>query len=187
MVLTAYFALSPVIGLSCHRRLADTSAKLDAGVEASGPHDFTVRSRRHSSLVPPRPSHPLPYVRDDRETPLCVGRDASDVEVIWVKREPEYFCEGGWTGGWRHSPTGKISRPARRLLCAKFEKGQEGRQEAGGQRRETGQVDDQGRAHGRIEIVEACCKKDLTTPQRNGPSGRAFAAPPSGFDLIPRQ
>jgi hypothetical protein len=45
MVLTAYFALSPVIGLSCHRRLAEfSSAKLDAGVEASGPHDFTVRS-----------------------------------------------------------------------------------------------------------------------------------------------
>src|ERR1700719_332832 len=39
--------------LSCHRRLAEdgtsarlgvsTSARLDAGVEASGPHDFTVR------------------------------------------------------------------------------------------------------------------------------------------------
>ena len=27
------------------------------------------------ALVLPRPSHPLPYVRDDRETPLCVGRD----------------------------------------------------------------------------------------------------------------
>ena len=50
---TAYFVLSPAIGLSCHRRLADigtsarlgsrTSARLDAGVEASGPHDFTVR------------------------------------------------------------------------------------------------------------------------------------------------
>src|SRR5260370_33725607 len=40
---TAYFVLSPVIGLSCHRRLADTSARLDAGVEASGPHDFAVR------------------------------------------------------------------------------------------------------------------------------------------------
>jgi len=50
MVLTAYFALSPVIGLSCHRHLADTSAKLDAGVEASGPHDFTVRA----SVVRPR-------------------------------------------------------------------------------------------------------------------------------------
>jgi hypothetical protein len=50
---TAYFVLSPAIGLSCHRRLADigtsarsglsTSARLDAGVEASGPHDFAVR------------------------------------------------------------------------------------------------------------------------------------------------
>ena len=50
---TAYSVLSPAIGLSCHRRLADsgtfarsglsTSARLDAGVEASGPHDFAVR------------------------------------------------------------------------------------------------------------------------------------------------
>ena len=54
MVLTAYFVLSPVIGLYCHRHPADmalsapgradlASAGLDAGVEASGPHDFAVR------------------------------------------------------------------------------------------------------------------------------------------------
>jgi hypothetical protein len=44
MVLTGYFVLSPVIGLSCHRRLSGlTPQKLDAGVEASGPHDFAVR------------------------------------------------------------------------------------------------------------------------------------------------
>ena len=44
MVLTGYFVLSPVIGLSCHRRLRGiTPAKLDASVEASGPHDFAVR------------------------------------------------------------------------------------------------------------------------------------------------
>jgi hypothetical protein len=54
MVLTVSFVLSPEIGLSCLRHLADmvmpapgradlTSARLDAGVEASGPHDFTVR------------------------------------------------------------------------------------------------------------------------------------------------
>ena len=43
MVLTVSFVLSPVIGLFCHRRLADISAKLDASVEASGPHDFAVR------------------------------------------------------------------------------------------------------------------------------------------------
>jgi len=51
---TAYNVLSPVIGLSCHRRPANvepsapgwadhSSARLDAGVEASGPHDFAVR------------------------------------------------------------------------------------------------------------------------------------------------
>src|ERR1700731_4327116 len=43
MVLTVSFVLSPVTGLSCHRRLADTPAKLDASVGASGPHDFAVR------------------------------------------------------------------------------------------------------------------------------------------------
>jgi hypothetical protein len=40
---TAYFALSPAIGLVCHRRLARLLARLDAGVEASEPHDFAVR------------------------------------------------------------------------------------------------------------------------------------------------
>jgi hypothetical protein len=45
---TAYFALSPAIGLVCHRRLARLLARLDAGVEASEPHDFAVRD---SALV----------------------------------------------------------------------------------------------------------------------------------------
>jgi hypothetical protein len=59
MVLTAYFVLSPVIGLFCHRRLRIKDCprpvgptclrKLDAGVEASGPHDFAVRSKHLSS------------------------------------------------------------------------------------------------------------------------------------------
>ena len=51
---TAYVALSPVTGLFCHRRLRikvfslpgraeKTSARLDASVGASGPHDFAVR------------------------------------------------------------------------------------------------------------------------------------------------
>jgi hypothetical protein len=45
MVLTGSFALSPAIGLVCHRRKRNAQAlsPLDAGVEASGPHDFTVR------------------------------------------------------------------------------------------------------------------------------------------------
>jgi len=44
MVLTVSSVLSPVNGLSCHRHLADTSAKLDTGVVMSGPHGFAVRS-----------------------------------------------------------------------------------------------------------------------------------------------
>jgi hypothetical protein len=43
MVLTVSFALSPVTGLSCHRRLRIITRQLDASVGASGPHDFAVR------------------------------------------------------------------------------------------------------------------------------------------------
>ena len=53
MVLTVSFALSPVTGLSCHRRLADKSAKLDISVGISGPHDFTVRRHAPSSEAQP--------------------------------------------------------------------------------------------------------------------------------------
>jgi hypothetical protein len=53
MVLTVSFVLSPVTGLCCHRRLAENSAKLDASVGASGPHDFAVRvsDARHAPLA----------------------------------------------------------------------------------------------------------------------------------------
>src|SRR3954449_1885634 len=60
MVLTAYFVLSPVTGLFCHRRCADCSAKLDTSVGASGPHDFAVRDpstpKPSTGLVPVRRS-----------------------------------------------------------------------------------------------------------------------------------
>src|SRR5258705_7039641 len=46
---TAYIALSLATGLSCHHRLAGLTAKLDASVGASGPHDFAVRDRQRSS------------------------------------------------------------------------------------------------------------------------------------------
>src|SRR6266702_3072191 len=101
MVLTVSFVLSSVTMLFCHRRPADmvlsksrlgrlASAKLDASLGASEPHDFAVRfsifrpARRsiahrpcppalHHVACPtlPRPPHPVPNVRDDRETPLC--------------------------------------------------------------------------------------------------------------------
>src|ERR1700737_2418482 len=77
-------------------------AKLDASVGASGPHDFAVRV---SIIRPARCCAPdaaastasRTYVRDDHDTPLCVGRDGRVLEVIWVGGEAKYFSRRGWT------------------------------------------------------------------------------------------
>jgi hypothetical protein len=77
MVLTVSFVLSPVTGLSCHRRPQDHHlGRLDISVGISGPHDFSVR--RIGALVSRTACvHRIPpHVRDDRETPLC--RDGMD-------------------------------------------------------------------------------------------------------------
>ena len=73
---TAYNGLSPVTGLCCHRRPREAfaSQELDTSVGVSGPHDFAVRIQSRSSRAPPRPPHPAPNVRDDREAPLFEGR-----------------------------------------------------------------------------------------------------------------
>src|SRR3954453_18576310 len=94
-VLTVSFVISPVIGLCCHRRFA--CAKLDASVEASGPHDFAVRVQPRSSAVP-NSVHRIPSrVRDDRERP-SVGRDSAIRKVFCLQEERKYFCDWCWTG-----------------------------------------------------------------------------------------
>ena len=107
VVLTVSFALSPVTGLVCHRHRRSLLRRLERqrrGVR-------TTRLRRPlsccSSAAPKRPPHPAPYVRDDRETPLRGRGTAWDMRLIWVKRETKNFCEGGWTGKSRDSPSGK--------------------------------------------------------------------------------
>jgi hypothetical protein len=108
MVLTAYFVISPVIGLSCHRRQRDASDitsvrceasspvmrghhhRLDISVEMSGPHDFAVREQRPSSCAPPHPSHPALNVRDDAYAPHR-GGTAREIELILANREADYF------------------------------------------------------------------------------------------------
>ena len=40
----------------------------------------------------------MPYVRDDRETPLVRDGMAMDIAVIWVSREANCFCKRDWTG-----------------------------------------------------------------------------------------
>jgi hypothetical protein len=52
------------------------SQELDAGVEASGPHDFAVRFTRHSSSAHPRPSHPTARFVTIASRPSCRVRRA---------------------------------------------------------------------------------------------------------------
>ena len=70
MVLTVSFALSLVTGLSCHHRPRSLPANL---TPASGRQDHTTSPSATSVArlaPPPRPPHPAPNVRDDRDTPL---------------------------------------------------------------------------------------------------------------------
>jgi len=64
----------------CHRRQRNAKhcRQLHASVEALRPRGFVVRDQRLRLLRHPRPSHPAPNVRDDRDTPLLWARDARD-------------------------------------------------------------------------------------------------------------
>jgi hypothetical protein len=91
------------------------SAKLDAGIEASGPHDFTVHSNivRLRARTPltgwtppcdhdcaptlPRPPHPCPTSVTIAKRPSVWAGMAGILEMIWVAGEAEYFCKLGWT------------------------------------------------------------------------------------------
>src|SRR3978361_472667 len=97
MVLTVSFVLSPVTGLVCHRRRRRKLRQLDASVGASGPHDFAVRVSTFRQACHQRPPHPAPRPGRSRNAPLWDGT-ALDIELIWVKREAEYFCKGGLDG-----------------------------------------------------------------------------------------
>src|SRR3984957_21138693 len=76
MVLTVSFALSLVTGLCCHHRPQETLLPRNL-TPASGRQDHTTSPSASAHLVKSASASiaSQPYVRDDRETPLCVGRD----------------------------------------------------------------------------------------------------------------
>jgi hypothetical protein len=79
MVLTASFVLSLVIGfVATIPAQCKALSRVDASIEASRRHDFSVRIRAARLAAPTRPSHPSPNVRDDRETPLLIGHETRE-------------------------------------------------------------------------------------------------------------
>jgi hypothetical protein len=130
MVLTAYIVLSPVTGLFCHRRLQATACKLDASVGASGPHDFAVRVSAARLATPPRPPHPAPNVRDDREAPLLVRTGRREVIADLGVRSTTLSAANWHDGQFAHNahaqfslcPSGKSAAQRVRLRAAKTDR-----------------------------------------------------------------
>src|ERR1700690_3754406 len=70
-------------------------ADLTPTIEASGPHDFAVRKIALSSATQLASIASRPYVRDDRETPLCVGRDGGGYRGDLGQMGTGIFLRGG--------------------------------------------------------------------------------------------
>src|ERR1700731_4772749 len=104
MVYGLYRAL-PGDRLSCHRRLRKI-CKLDAGVEASGPHDFAVRRQTLSSQAPSASTASRPAFVTFAKRP-SVEQDDWGYRLIWVFGKTEYFLKRGWTRNRKARPSGK--------------------------------------------------------------------------------
>ncbi|MEA2918043.1 MAG: hypothetical protein QOJ15_10124 [Bradyrhizobium sp.] len=94
MVLTVSFVLSPATGLSCHRRRRNCFHRLDAGVGASGPHDFAVRRAALSSLAPPASTASRPASVTIAIRP-SVGWDGDGYIFDLGQRRSEIFLQLG--------------------------------------------------------------------------------------------
>jgi hypothetical protein len=63
----------------------------------------------------PRPPHPVPYVRDDRETPLCVGRDGGRYVGDLGRKRTEKFLRRGLDSCVGDLPVGRDHRSVSQL------------------------------------------------------------------------
>src|ERR1700690_553253 len=76
-------------------------ANLTPTIEASGPHDFAVRKSALSSAAQLASIASRPYVRDDRETPLCVGRDGERCPDAPTLASSSRGAKASWGRWWQ--------------------------------------------------------------------------------------
>jgi hypothetical protein len=106
MVLTVSFALSRATGLVCHPRVRGVSGplgltspfrKLDASVEASGPHDFAVRFGAVRLTAQSVHRIPPPTFVTTAKRPSFGCGMAWVLKVFLSAGETNYFCRSDWT------------------------------------------------------------------------------------------
>jgi hypothetical protein len=114
---TAYSELSPVTGLSCHRRPRELLLPANL-TPASGRQDHTASPSATAALVVRRLRvHRIPpRVRDDRDPPLSSGETGKFKSLICPGREAEYFLSDGWTG-FADLPGGLFCRRRHRKIA----------------------------------------------------------------------
>ena len=93
VVLTVSFVISLVIGLFV-TIACGSPRKLDAGIEAPGPHDFAVRRRARSSKRRLRPPHPAPTSVTIAKRPSA-GRDGRRYGCDLGQVETKIFLQMG--------------------------------------------------------------------------------------------
>src|SRR5580704_18091007 len=89
------------------------SQELNASVGAPGPHAFAVRFSIARLATPPRPPHPTPNVRDDRDTPLLWRRDGRRIHNFRFS-ERQIFRHAGLTTQISLNPLAKLDFTRRR-------------------------------------------------------------------------
>jgi len=118
MVLTVSFALSPVIGLFCHRRLADSSAKLER--QRRGVRTTRLRRPQARALVKAPPastaSHPASVTIAIRPS---VGWDGGEYGSDLGPARREIFFAMGLDRYVTDLPVGQITGPPFDLVSNK--------------------------------------------------------------------
>jgi hypothetical protein len=111
----AFTDLTPASGRQDHTTSPSAKAfsqKPPGGFGTAPAEAFAKADQRRPSRAAVASTASRSNVRDDRETPLSVGRDAQSVNLLLPNREAIYFCGEGWTEMREEAvicPSGRVS------------------------------------------------------------------------------
>src|SRR5229473_1832148 len=108
--------LTPASGRQDHTILPSAATSL-VGVPVIAHKSFDLPCDPIARKMLPRPSHPVPYVRDDRETPLCVGRDGGSCRGDLGGMKTEIFLQKGLDTPVNKPPDGQITTRQREHIA----------------------------------------------------------------------